>query len=84
VGISADGNTAAVAGSGPFGASIFTRSNGVWSQQGPELIGGGAAGSVIFPRICGRLEATGGGVGERAVEIALRTVRHRPARRLWE
>jgi hypothetical protein len=48
VALSADGNTALV---GAFGDSselgaawVFTRSNGVWNQQGPKLVGGGAVG----------------------------------------
>jgi len=48
VAISADGNTA-IAGvsldSGLTGAAwVFTRSGGVWSQQGPKLVGTGAVG----------------------------------------
>jgi hypothetical protein len=46
VGLSADGNTAVVGGPGDnlhAGAIwIFTRTNGVWSQQGPKLVGAGA------------------------------------------
>ncbi|MGD1149477.1 MAG: hypothetical protein ABR961_16180, partial [Thermoanaerobaculaceae bacterium] len=46
VGISADGNTAIVGGfadDGGFGAAwVFTRSGGVWSQQGSKLVGSGA------------------------------------------
>ncbi|MGD0776834.1 MAG: hypothetical protein ABSC05_28790 [Candidatus Solibacter sp.] len=49
VAISADGNTAVVGGPGDnsFAGAvwIFTRSNGVWSQQGPKLVGSGAAGA---------------------------------------
>jgi hypothetical protein len=53
VSLSADGNTAIVGG--PFdnlsslgvGAVwVFTRSNGVWSQQGPKLVGTGAVGEA--------------------------------------
>jgi sugar lactone lactonase YvrE len=50
VALSADGNTAVVGG--PWANSyvgaiwIFTRSNGVWSQQGPELVGSGAVGNA--------------------------------------
>jgi FG-GAP-like repeat len=49
VALSADGNTAAIGG--PFdnlnvGATwVFTRSNGVWSQQGNKLVGSGGAGA---------------------------------------
>jgi uncharacterized repeat protein (TIGR02543 family) len=51
VALSADGNTAIVGGSadGGFGgvgaAWIFTRSGGVWSQQGDKLVGSDALGS---------------------------------------
>jgi hypothetical protein len=45
VSISADGNTAAVGGSGDNGGVgavwVFTRTNGVWSQQGQKLVGTG-------------------------------------------
>jgi len=45
VGLSGDGNTAVVGGSGDnFGVGatwIFTRSNGVWTQQGAKLVGTG-------------------------------------------
>jgi hypothetical protein len=49
VALSADGNTALVGGgdddSGVLGAAwVFTRSGGVWTQQGPKLVGTGAAG----------------------------------------
>ena len=48
VAISADGNTIIVGGefdSSGFGAAwIFTRSAGVWSQQGPKLVGTGSVG----------------------------------------
>ena len=50
VALSADGNTAVVGGLGDndyTGAIwIFTRSNGVWSQQGPKLVGSGAVGNA--------------------------------------
>jgi hypothetical protein len=47
VALSGDGNTALIGGN--FGADggatwVFTRSGGVWSQQGPKLIGTGANG----------------------------------------
>jgi len=46
VALSADGNTAAVGGpwdNGGAGATwIFTRNNGVWTQQGSKLVGSGA------------------------------------------
>jgi hypothetical protein len=48
VALSADGNTAIVGGSldngGDGAAWIWTRSGGVWSQQGGKLVGSGAAG----------------------------------------
>jgi hypothetical protein len=48
VSISADGNTAIVGGfadSNEVGAAwVFTRTSGVWSQQGNKLVGTGAAG----------------------------------------
>ena len=47
VGVSGDGNTAIVGGwydNNFLGAAwVFTRSGGVWSQQGPKLVGGGVA-----------------------------------------
>jgi len=49
VAISADGNTAVVGGDGDnqTGAVwVFTRTNGVWSQQGPKLVGAGAVGDA--------------------------------------
>jgi FG-GAP-like repeat/FG-GAP repeat len=48
VAVSADGNTAIVGGpddnSGIGAAWVFTRSNGVWTQQGDKLVGTGAVG----------------------------------------
>ena len=50
VSLSADGNTAIVSrpvdDNGAGAAWIFTRSNGVWSQQGSKLVGTGATGSI--------------------------------------
>ncbi|MFI5165188.1 MAG: WD40 repeat domain-containing protein [Thermoanaerobaculales bacterium] len=50
VAISADGNTAIVGGFGDdstAGATwVYTRSGGVWSQQGNKLVGSGAAGAA--------------------------------------
>jgi hypothetical protein len=56
VSLSADGNTAIVAGAGDnydsntgrgLGATwVFTRNNGVWTQQGSKLVGTGAVGSA--------------------------------------
>jgi len=51
VGISADGNTVIIGGptdNDYFGAAwIFTRTNGVWTQQGDRLIGIGSIGDYI-------------------------------------
>jgi uncharacterized repeat protein (TIGR01451 family) len=47
--LSADGNTAVVGGYGGGtggGAWVFTRSGGVWTQQGAKLVGSGAAGDA--------------------------------------
>jgi hypothetical protein len=48
VALSADGNTAIVGGPGDnaeYGAAwVYTRSNGVWTQQGGKLVGTGAVG----------------------------------------
>jgi Divergent InlB B-repeat domain len=47
VGLSADGNTAIVGGpdDNPMGAAwVYTRSGGVWSQQGSKLVGTGGVG----------------------------------------
>ena len=46
VALSADGNTAIVGGWRAEAAWIFTRSGGVWTQQGEKLIGTGAVGSA--------------------------------------
>jgi hypothetical protein len=49
VALSGDGNTAIVGGPGDNSevgaARIFTRSNGVWTQQGSKLVGTGAVGN---------------------------------------
>jgi hypothetical protein len=49
VALSADGNTALIGGfqeNGGFGAAwIWSRSGGVWTQQGPNLVGAGAVGN---------------------------------------
>jgi hypothetical protein len=48
--LSADGNTAIVGGRGDNGAAgaawVYTRSGGVWTQQGNKLVGNGAVGGV--------------------------------------
>jgi hypothetical protein len=50
VALSADGNTAIVGGqgdnSGAGAAWVFTRSSGVWTQQGSKLVGSGAVGGA--------------------------------------
>jgi uncharacterized protein (TIGR03437 family) len=52
VALSGDGNTALVGGNGDNGfvgaAWVFTRSGGVWTQQGAKLIGGGVAGGANY------------------------------------
>jgi hypothetical protein len=56
VALSADGNTAIVGGfnddanisHGVGAAWVFTRSGGVWTQQGPKLVGTGAVGPFVF------------------------------------
>ena len=52
VALSADGNTALIGGPGDKGnigaVWTFTRSNGVWTQQGPKLTATGASGPIHF------------------------------------
>ena len=52
VALSADGNTAIVGGpadSGTAGAAwVYTRSGGVWTQQGSKLVGTGALGTTVL------------------------------------
>jgi len=54
VALSADGNTAVIGGNtdavGIGAAWVFTRSNGVWTQQGPKLTGGEEVGQGFFGR----------------------------------
>jgi hypothetical protein len=63
VALSADGNTAIVGG--PFDNSdagaawVFTRSGGVWTQQGAKLFGSGAAGSTVYQGASVALSADG-------------------------
>ena len=49
--LSADGNTAIVGGNGDNGnvgaAWVFTRTAGVWTQQGTKLVGSGAVGNAF-------------------------------------
>jgi hypothetical protein len=47
VALSADGNTAIVGGPGGNGAWVFTRSGGMWTQQGGKLVGTGASGFIL-------------------------------------
>jgi pimeloyl-ACP methyl ester carboxylesterase len=51
VSLSADGNTAIVGGPGDNGnagaAWVWTRSGGVWTQQGTKLVGSGAVGGFV-------------------------------------
>src|SRR5450756_1174256 len=51
VSLSADGNTAVVGALGDnFGAGavwVWTRSAGVWTQQGNKLVGSGAVGNAL-------------------------------------
>jgi hypothetical protein len=51
VAVSADGNTAVVGGAADDGGAgaawVYTRSGGVWTQQGAKLVGTGAVGSAI-------------------------------------
>jgi hypothetical protein len=47
VALSGDGNTAIIgAGNDVEAAWVFTRSNGVWTQQGNKLVGTGAVGNA--------------------------------------
>jgi hypothetical protein len=46
VALSADGNTVIVGGWGVEGAWVFTRSGGIWTQQGKKLVGSGAVGKA--------------------------------------
>ena len=53
VAISGDGNTAALGApiqDGVGAVWIFTRSGGVWTQQGPKLVGAGASGAALQGR----------------------------------
>ncbi|HXH38916.1 MAG TPA: hypothetical protein VNN08_09835 [Thermoanaerobaculia bacterium] len=63
VALSADGNTAIVGGAGDHrfdgAAWIWTRSGGVWSQQGPKLVGSGAVGSNVEQGFSVALSADG-------------------------
>jgi hypothetical protein len=47
VALSTDGNTAAVGARGDNGVYVFVRSAGIWTQQGPKLVGTGAIGNAV-------------------------------------
>ncbi|HYW47686.1 MAG TPA: hypothetical protein VE959_32760 [Bryobacteraceae bacterium] len=75
VAISGDGNTAIVGGWGDNGntgaAWVFTRFNGLWSQQGNKLTGTGAVGATIYQGAAVSLSGDGntaivGGPGDNA------------------
>jgi hypothetical protein len=63
VALSADGNTAIVGGSNDSARTgavwVFTRSGGVWTQQGNKLVGTGAVGGIIFQGLSVALSADG-------------------------
>src|SRR5580704_12697504 len=46
VALSTDGNTAAVGAPVDNGVYIFVRSAGIWTQQGPKLVGTGEIGTA--------------------------------------
>ena len=85
VSLSADGNTAIVGGpldsSGTGAAWVFTRTNNIWSQQGPKLVGTGwvwfsRQGSSVSLSADGNTALIGGpndNVGAGAVWIFTRT-----------
>lgn len=73
VALSANGNTLAVGGSsdnGSIGATwIFTRSNGIWTQQGAKIVGTGGIGAFLSQGLSVALSADGntlavGGYGD--------------------
>jgi hypothetical protein len=63
VALSGDGNTAVVGGPNDNGNQggvwVFTRSGGVWSQQGNKLVGTGSVGSFIQQGYCVSLSSDG-------------------------
>ena len=63
VSLSADGNTAIVGGYGDNGSAgaawVWTRSGGVWTQQGTKLVGSGAVGGFEYQGISVSLSAEG-------------------------
>ena len=68
VGISGDGNTIIVGGerdNNNAGAVwIFTRSAGVWTQQGGKLVGSGAVGSLVYQGCSVSISADGNTIVE--------------------
>jgi hypothetical protein len=71
--VSGDGNTAIFGGpsdnDGTGAVWVFTRSAGIWSQQGPKLVGTGAIGPPVFQGYSVSLSADGntglvGGYGD--------------------
>ena len=72
VAISSDGNTAVAGGyfeNNDAGAVwVFTRSGGVWTQQGPKLVGTGAMGSFVYQGYSVALSADGNTIIEGAYE----------------
>jgi len=63
VGLSSDGNTLAEGGyednTGTGAVWIFTRSSGVWTQQGPKIVGTGSVGSPVYQGAAVRLSSDG-------------------------
>jgi hypothetical protein len=63
VAVSADGNTALVGGfsdnSNMGAAWVYTRSDGVWTQQGNKLVGTGATGTTVYQGFSVALSADG-------------------------
>ena len=72
VAISSDGNTAVAGGyfdNNDAGAVwVFTRSGGVWTQQGPKLVGTGAVGSFVYQGYSVAISADGNTIIEGAYE----------------
>jgi hypothetical protein len=79
VSLSADGNTAIVGengdNSGAGAAWVWTRSGGVWTQQGTKLVGSGAVGTLPRQGVSVSLSGDGntaivGGIGGNGVDGA--------------
>ncbi len=82
VSMSADGNTAIVGGNGDNGAAgaawVWTRTGGVWTQQGPKLVGSGAIGNAnqgvsVSLSGDGNTAIVGGSVGENGAWVWTRS-----------